>query len=104
MKNIKKNLNYLKVLATPGDISKSIIKSANKELIAAICECVQNVCNGNVKIDCKMHNKLKCHKNVLRNIQKKSTLNTKRKLLIQQGGSIYKYIIPSVLSLSSKLL
>jgi hypothetical protein len=57
MKNIKKNLNYLKVLATPGDISKSIIKSANKELIAAICECVQNVCNGNVKIDCKMHKK-----------------------------------------------
>ncbi len=52
IKNIKKNLNYPRVLATPGDISKSIIKSANNELKAAICECVQNVCNGNVKIDC----------------------------------------------------
>ncbi len=52
MKNINRNLNYLRVLATPGDTSKSIIKSENEELISAICECLQNVCNRNVKIDC----------------------------------------------------
>ncbi len=51
-----------------------------------------------------MHKKLKCHKNVMNNIQKKSTLKTKKKLLIQQEGSIYKYIIPTVLSLFSEFL
>ena len=103
MKNIKKNLKYLRVLATPGNVTKAIIKSADKELIGAICECVQNVMNGNVRIGCKVRSKLKCHKDVLRKIQKISTLKNKKKLLIQQGGSIFSYIIPAVLSLLSNI-
>ena len=39
MKNIKKNLNFLKILSSPGRMAKALIKSGDKKLIAAICEC-----------------------------------------------------------------
>ncbi len=37
---------------------QAIIKSENKELICVVCECIQNVINGNVKIDEKIKKKL----------------------------------------------
>ena len=50
MKNIQKNFKYLCCLTAPGDMCKSFVKTADKNLICAICECIQNVMNGNVKI------------------------------------------------------
>ena len=99
MKNIKQNLNYLKILASPGRIAKALIKSGDKKLIAAICECVQNVMNGNVKINDIAKKKLAGHKRALRTLQAKSSLANKKKLLVQKGGSFLPIIIPTVLSL-----
>jgi hypothetical protein len=64
MKNIQKNFKYLCCLSAPGDMCKSMVNTAGKNLICAICECIQNVMNGNVKITKSMLNKLKPHKNV----------------------------------------
>ena len=55
MNKVKKNIQYLKVLSSPNpQMRQAIIKSANKELICVVCECIQNVINGNVKIDEKL--------------------------------------------------
>jgi len=104
MKNIQKNFKYLCCLSAPGDMCKSMVKTADKNLICAICECIQNVVNGNVKITKSMLNKLKPHKNVLRKLQKKGTLKSKKKLLLQKGGSVFAYIIPAALSVLTELL
>jgi hypothetical protein len=51
MKLIKKHFNYIKHLASKdSDIRNSIIKLADKEVICAVCECILNVINGNIKI------------------------------------------------------
>jgi hypothetical protein len=104
MKNIKKNFKYLCCLTAPGDMCKSMVKNADKNLICAICECVQNVMNGNVQITKRMLNKLKPHKEILRKLQKKGTLKSKKKLLVQKGGSVFAYIIPAALSVLTELL
>ena len=104
MKNIKKNFKYLCCLTAPGDTCKSIVKTADKSLICAICECIQNVMNGNVQITKRMLNKLKPHKEVLRKLQKKGTLKSKKKLLLQKGGSVFAYIIPAALSVLTEFL
>jgi hypothetical protein len=104
MKNIKKNFKYLCCLTAPGDMCQSMVRTADKNLICAICECVQNVMNGNVQITKKMLNKLKPHKGVLRKLQKKGTLKSKKKLLLQKEGSVFAYIIPAALSVLTELL
>ena len=104
MKNIQKNFKYLCCLTAPGDMCKSLVKTADKNLICAICECIQNVMNGNVKISKRLLNKLKPDKDILRKLQKQGTLKSKKKLLLQKGGSVFTYIIPAALSVLTQLL
>ncbi len=55
MNKIKKNLKYLNVFASPNShMRNAIIKSSDKDFICTLCECIQNVINGNVKIDEKL--------------------------------------------------
>jgi hypothetical protein len=100
MKNIKNNFKFLCCLTAPGDMCQSMVRTADKNLFCAICECVQNVMNGNVQIIKKMLNK---RKEVLRKLQKKGTLKSKKKLLLQKGGSVFAYIILAALSVLTEL-
>jgi hypothetical protein len=105
MNKIKKNINLLKVLASPNThMRNALIKSADRDLICSICECIQNVINGNVKIDDKIKKKLFQQKEHLRRLQKKSSLKNKKKILIQKGGSFLPMLLPIVLSLLNQLL
>jgi adenylate kinase len=105
MNKIKKNLKYLNVVASPNShMRNAIIKSADKELICTICECIQNVINGNVKIDEKLKKRLFQQKDHLRKLQKKSSIKNKKKILIQKGGSFLPMLIPIILSLVSNFL
>ena len=82
----------------------ALIKSADRDLICSICECIQNVINGNVKIDDKIKKKLFHEKEHLRRLQKKSSLKNKKKILIQKGGSFLPMLLPIVLSILNQLL
>ncbi len=105
MNKVKKNIQYLKVLSSPNpQMRQAIIKSANKELICVVCECIQNVINGNVKIDDKLKKKLSNQKEILRKLQKKSTIKNKKKILLQKGGSFLPIILPTILSLLTNIL
>ena len=83
-----KHAHYLKVLnKTDPKTRAAILKNANKELLLCLCECVENILNGNVKITSRQRNQLKQHTKALRQIRDMGTEpNKKKKLLVQKGG------------------
>ena len=105
MKLIKKHFNYIKHLASKdSDIRNSIIKLADKEVICAVCECILNVINGNIKIKESLRKKISPHKDSLRKLQKKSSLKVKKKILTQKGGNFLPLILPVILNILGKKL
>lgn len=104
-KNIKRQLDYLKVLsvATPKQ-RQAIIDGASKDLIYAICECALNCLKGNVNLTSSQKQKLSRHKNTLRSLaNKKYPLKKKRSVLKQKGGFLGVLLKP-ILGLASLLL
>lgn len=88
MKRLKDHKHILHVLKTCNPvIRKSILKSANPELIKTLCEICINTLNGNAKISPNCKKSLKSYKNPLRKlISPRVGLKTKKKILIQKGG------------------
>lgn len=88
MKRLKDHKHILYVLKNCKPcLRKSIINSANPDLIKTLCEICLNVLNGNAQITSKCKNKLKCYKNSLRKlISPRIGLKAKKKVLIQKGG------------------
>ena len=62
------------------------IDVVGKELVQCICDCVQNVLNGNIPVNEEEKKRVKRHKYCLRELVKKKTSDKKRKHLIQEGG------------------
>lgn len=85
--NIESEVDMLKIISKcKNKYRKAIIKSADRKLISAICECILNSLKGNVKIDPKTRQYLYKYKNVLRKLVSKSTLQKKKQILDQKGG------------------
>jgi hypothetical protein len=85
VKEIQKQLDIIKVLANP-KYRKAILHHADKHLVNAICEIIYNVLKNTVNIKPADRAKLLKHKNFLRKLCEKSTLSSKKKILIQRGG------------------
>lgn len=85
---LKNNLHYLKVLSESKPAARTaILENADKELIDCICEAIDNILRGNVKIPTECEKKLRRHAKVLKQLGKKSTgIKTRRQLLVQKGG------------------
>ena len=79
-----------------------IIDVAGKELVHCICDCVLNVLNGNIKLEPEEKQRLKRHKNSLRELVKKKTSDKRRKHLIQEGAFLGA-LIPILGGLVAKL-
>lgn len=88
MKRLKDNKHTLYVLKNcNAKVRKTILETANPELIKAICEICMNILNGNVRISVKSKNSLKNYKNSIRKITSpRTTLKSKKKILVQNGG------------------
>ena len=98
IENLKSQLDLLKILARPkSKYRKLIIQSADKKLVQAICECIHNVLKGNINISESEKKRLKSYRSVLHELIKKSTLKTKKKILIQRGGFL-EVLLPAVIS------
>lgn len=64
-----------------------ILRSAHKQLIKCICECVLNTLKGNINLSTKDKQKLKRHQKVLRKIgSEQGTWSNKKKIIVQSGG------------------
>jgi hypothetical protein len=102
-KRAKKHINYLRFLAecTPAQ-RKSLLEKSNSDQIKSVCDCVENLMSGNVKITPAQKRKLKSHVNVLRELRTKIPLSKKKKLLIQKGGAL-PFLIPALAALGGFL-
>ena len=105
MENFEKNLEKIKVLAKCKNkkLRNLLIKNSDKEVICTLCEIIDNILHGNIPLNEKTKNKLKKYKNILRKFIKKSSLNTKKKILIQKGGFL-QILIPSVISAVASII
>jgi CRISPR/Cas system-associated protein Csx1 len=80
-------VELFKILATcHSRYRQSILRSADKKLVHAICTGIYNILIGNIKLDEKETKHLLKYKNILRRLTKKSTFNSKKKILVQHGG------------------
>lgn len=84
---------------------KEILKNANFGLIKSIVECIENVLNGNVKLDKNHIKKLKRHKVQLRKINSSDKKwCSKKKVIIQSGGAFLPaLLLPLISVIASRL-
>lgn len=92
----EEQLSILKVLFnSKPSLRNNLLKHANKELVCTLCECILNILEGNVNVTDKHIKQLKKYKKVLREIgDNKGTWTRKRKLLQKGGSKIIPLIAP----------
>lgn len=99
-KCVIKHIHLLDVLAKakPGE-RKTILKKSNFGLIKSIVECIENVLDGNVKLDKNRVKKLKKYKSQLRKIYTSGRKWTsKKKVIIQTGGAFLPALLVPIIS------
>jgi hypothetical protein len=84
-KDIQSQFDLIKALANP-KYRKAILAKADKHLINALCHIIYNVLRNSVQLSPTDRAKLLKHKTFLRKLCEKSTLSSKKKILIQRGG------------------
>lgn len=68
-RTLQRNAEILKFLhKTTPQYRKSILNSADKNLIHCICECAYNILQGKVPLNHTQKNKLRKHKQILRDL------------------------------------
>ena len=92
---VEDHIHILKWLseAKPAAI-RSIIKSADKDLLDALCECGLNVLKGRVPLTPSQKNRLRRYKDDLRRLTRKKTLVREKKALLQKGGFLGTLLAP----------
>lgn len=95
---LKRNWDLLKVLkAAHPKQRKALIMTSTDDLILAICEIVDNVLRGTVKLTSKQKVQLKKYKSVLRNTANhKVTKSRKRRIIAQKGGFLPLILAPAL--------
>ena len=97
MQRFQKNKHLLlSVAKCKKKLRNAIFKNCDKEFIYAICECILNIVNGNITINKENYNKLKPFKNIFKKLLNKSSLKSKKKILIQKGGFL-QFLIPALI-------
>ena len=102
---LKKNAQMLGVLAhAPSQMCKAIIGAADRELMTCLCECTQNILNGNVLLT-KSHLKhLQRYHSDVRTIAKKRAPKHKKKKILQKGGFLSALLAPIAVEVLTKIL
>lgn len=102
---LKNNAVMLSLLAkAKPNMCKAIIGAADCELITCLCECAQNVINGNVPL-CKSHLKhLQRYRTDVRKLAKKRTAKSTKKKILQRGGFLSALLAPIAVEVLTKVL
>ena len=97
-KRVQKNIHLLSLLCVCTKKQRNaILTTITKDQLIAICECVDNVLAGNVKLNQKDFDKIKKQKSLFREIRKKSVPpNVKKEYLVQSGGALPALLIPAI--------
>lgn len=103
--SLKRNIDYLKVLAKANDTQrKAIIQTADEDLILCICECILNVLEGNVRISPASKKKLQRYKSALRQVVGGDCSLDERRDIIEQKGGFLPILLTPILSIAGQLL
>ena len=102
---LKKNAQMLGVLAhAPPQMCKAIIGAADRELMTCLCECAQNILNGNVPLT-KSHLKyLQQYRSDVRTLANKRAPKHKKKKILQKGGFLSALLAPIAVEVLTKIL
>ena len=104
-KKIKRNFIKLVELGSSNPSVRSrILKNCSPDLITAICECAENILNGNVKVTENQRRRLQCHKGMLRKLRKKRQNANKKRLLLTQHGGFLPALMDPILGIASSLI
>lgn len=104
---LKRNWHMLKILmkAKKPKHRRAILDSGNDDLVMAICEIVDNVLRGTVKLKSADKQKLVHYKKVMRDIaNKRVAKKQKKKLLLSQKGGFLPVILAPALALVASLV
>lgn len=97
IQNILKHKDYLNLIANAKPkYRKTIINSADRQLIKAICEGTLNLLNGNIPLSDENKQLLNKFKSKLRKLIKESNFAEKKKILNQRGGFL-NILIPAII-------
>lgn len=83
---------------------KAIIKAADRELLLCLCECAQNILNGNVTLSKSHLKKLQRYRTDVRNLAKKRTAKHTKKKILQKGGFLPALLAPIAVEVLTKIL
>lgn len=94
-----KKKNYLALLATAKNRKRRnlLIDYADKDDINAICECIFNVLQGNIKLPKKHKLKLAKDKACLRSLISGKMSLKKKKTSLKQKGGFLPFILPAII-------
>ena len=95
----QKNRHYLCLLSgCKNKLKKAIVNGSSKEQIDAICECILNVCNGNIKLEEENFKKLRPYNRTFKKLLgRKLRTSDKKKIILQHGGFL-PILIPAIIS------
>jgi hypothetical protein len=98
VKNILDQKHLLKELSkNKSRYTRHILIHADSNLVRAICEGILNILEGKVILSAEDKRILEKYKYLLRKLVERGPLKSKKKILIQKGGAILPFVLPSVL-------
>jgi hypothetical protein len=98
VKNILDQKHLLKELSkNKSRYTRHILTHADSNLVRAICEGILNILEGKVILSAEDKRILEKYKYLLRKLVERGPLKSKKKILIQKGGAILPFVLPSVL-------
>ena len=102
--HLKKNALMLSLLAQAKPcMCKAIIGASDRDLITCLCECAQNILNGNVPLSAHLKQLHWYRMHVCKLAKKRTAKHTKKKIL-QRGGFLATLLAPVTLEVLSKVL
>ena len=103
---LKKNFDFLRVLRKANvKQKKALIESANKDLILCICEIVDNILAGTVKLSTKQKKDLTRYKRTLRQlIDRKVSIKRKKEIITNQKGGFLPAVLGPILGIAASLV
>lgn len=86
-------------------VRRSILKHSDNKLTRAICECCINTLHGKIKLSARQRIRLKKYKKTIRSLaQRRQSLKSKKKQIVQTGGSFLLALLPAAISTVLSLL
>lgn len=103
---LKSHRQFLRRLANLTKAKRrEAITQATPRQVRCICECSANLLAGNIRIGPSQKRTLSKHKHLLRKLaDKRRKFKSKKKLLIQSGGSFLFALLPAAISAIASLV